>query len=87
MIPNHFPVVNPLTTPGVGEYLLQNWHRQTAFKVLAATSRGLRATFYKHSWRTRAVTETEQSAMVRFFKEVTVQVHAPIIECVFFFLT
>lgn len=85
MIPNHIPVINPLASLEPGGNLLRNWHRHMAFKVLASTSKGLRATFYKHSRRTRVVTDVEQPVMIRFFKEVTSRVHAFFVEYVIFF--
>ena len=84
MIPECFFAIDPLTSLGGGDHLLETWHRNITYRVLAATSTRLRMIFYKPSWRTRVMRETDLPIMVKFLKQINVQVHAHLVEYVLF---
>jgi len=86
LILEQFPTLDPLTSYGFGEEILQTYHRHNAFRVLAVTSTRLRAMFLERAWKTRVLVGTEIRTLAGFLgRPETPQVFALHVGCVLSF--
>jgi len=87
IILEQIPTIDPLTSFGQNDAILQIYHRHDAFRVLAATSTGLRRIFRDHSWKTRVLVGTEIPTLPKFLGQPeTPRVLALHVGCVLSFI-
>lgn len=80
---NQFSPIDPLTSLGANRTILRAYHRETAYKVLAVTSRRLREIFFERSMKTQVSTEGERLVMLKTLRQPGTQFLGSRIECVF----